>query len=111
MGYTIGQIPSNICMKLVGPSWLTIIMIGWGLVSALGCLIYTWQGYIIQRLFLGIIESGTFPGWGQTIFLFLYVLILEGLGSWGCVETCCFTAARPFRDAEPYSYASRPVLE
>jgi hypothetical protein len=62
VGYTIGQIPSNLCMKLIGPTWLTIILVGWGLTSALGCLISDWRGYIAQRLFLGIVESGTFPG-------------------------------------------------
>ncbi len=62
MGYTVGQVPSNLCLKAIGAPWLTIILVGWGLVSALGCLIATPNGYIVQRLILGIVESGTFPG-------------------------------------------------
>ncbi|EIE24952.1 MFS general substrate transporter, partial [Coccomyxa subellipsoidea C-169] len=62
VGYTVGQVPSNLCLKAIGAPWLTIILVGWGLVSALGCLIATPNGYIVQRLILGIVESGTFPG-------------------------------------------------
>ena len=62
VGYTVGQVPSNLCLKAIGAPWLTIILVAWGLVSALGCLISTPNGYIVQRLILGIVESGTFPG-------------------------------------------------
>lgn len=62
VGYTVGQIPSNICLKFIGAPWLTMILVAWGLVSALGCLINSPNGYIVQRLILGIVESGTFPG-------------------------------------------------
>lgn len=62
VGYCVGQIPSNLCLKLIGASWLTMILVGWGIVSALGCLINSPNGYIVQRLILGIVESGTFPG-------------------------------------------------
>ena len=62
VGYCVGQIPSNLCLKLIGAPWLTMILVGWGIVSALGCLINSPNGYIVQRLILGIVESGTFPG-------------------------------------------------
>ncbi|BDA49379.1 Putative tartrate transporter [Coccomyxa sp. Obi] len=70
VGYTVGQIPSNLCLKWIGPSWLTIILVGWGIVSALGCLINSPDGYIVQRLILGIVESGTFPGMWYHITIF-----------------------------------------
>ncbi len=62
VGYTVGQIPSNLCLNAIGAPWLTMILMAWGITSALGCLINSPNGYIAQRLLLGIVESGTFPG-------------------------------------------------
>ncbi|CAK0780076.1 hypothetical protein CVIRNUC_004930 [Coccomyxa viridis] len=62
VGYCIGQTPSNIIMRYVGSKWLSILIIAWGIVSALGCLLKSGEGYLAQRVVLGLVEAGTFPG-------------------------------------------------
>ncbi|KAJ2932279.1 hypothetical protein H1R20_g4820, partial [Candolleomyces eurysporus] len=37
-------------------------MVAWGLVMTLMCLCHTYEGLIIARVFLGLAESGLFPG-------------------------------------------------
>ncbi|KAG9313540.1 major facilitator superfamily domain-containing protein [Chiua virens] len=61
--YCLGQIPSNITLKLFRPSrWIPVIMVAWGLVMTLMCLVSTYQGLLVARVFLGLAESGLFPG-------------------------------------------------
>ncbi|KAL4074089.1 major facilitator superfamily domain-containing protein [Scleroderma yunnanense] len=61
--YSFAEIPSNIALKLFRPSrWIPTIMIAWGLVMTLMCLVKTFQGLVIARLFLGLTEAGLFPG-------------------------------------------------
>ena len=48
--------------RYVGSKWLTILIIAWGIVSALGCLLRSGEGYLAQRVVLGLVEAGTFPG-------------------------------------------------
>ena len=43
------QIPSNQCLRFFGSStWLSALIIAWGIVSGLGCLISGANGYIVQ---------------------------------------------------------------
>ena len=43
------QIPSNQCLRFFGSStWLSALIISWGIVSGLGCLISGANGYIVQ---------------------------------------------------------------
>jgi len=54
--------------RYVGSRWLAILIIIWGIVSALGCLVNSADGYLVQRVALGLVEAGTFPGaqsWDQ----------------------------------------------
>lgn len=37
-------------------------MSGWGLVTTLTCLVTSYSGFVIIRLFLGITEAGLYPG-------------------------------------------------
>ncbi|KAG9313543.1 major facilitator superfamily domain-containing protein [Chiua virens] len=61
--YCFGQVPSNIILKIFRPSrWIPIIMVAWGLVMTLMCLVETYQGLLVARVFLGLAESGLFPG-------------------------------------------------
>ncbi|KAF8444766.1 major facilitator superfamily domain-containing protein [Boletus edulis BED1] len=61
--YISAEVPSNIILKLYRPSrWLPIIMIAWGLVATLMCLVNTYQELLITRVFLGLTEAGMFPG-------------------------------------------------
>ncbi|KAI9571127.1 major facilitator superfamily domain-containing protein [Boletus coccyginus] len=61
--YILADVPSNIILKLFRPSrWLPTIMVAWGLVMTLMCLVNTYQGLLVARLFLGLTEAGLFPG-------------------------------------------------
>ena len=43
------QIPSNQLLRVFGSStWLSTLIICWGIVSGLGCLIQSTNGYIVQ---------------------------------------------------------------
>ena len=43
------QIPSNQLLRVFGSSrWLSTLIISWGIVSGLGCLIQSANGYIVQ---------------------------------------------------------------
>lgn len=69
--YALAEIPSNILLKLVRPSrWIPSIMIAWGLVMTLMCLCNTFESLIAARVFLGLTESGLFPG--VTFYLSLW---------------------------------------
>ncbi|KIO34331.1 hypothetical protein M407DRAFT_64294 [Tulasnella calospora MUT 4182] len=58
--YSVSEVPSNIMLKLTRPSiW---IMLAWGIVMTLMCLVNSYNGMIIARLFLGLTEGGLFPG-------------------------------------------------
>ncbi|MGG5173874.1 MFS transporter [Pseudarthrobacter sp. J1763] len=61
--YLIFEVPSNLLMTKVGPRiWIARIMISWGLVSSLMCLVQApWQLYTL-RLLLGAAEAGFAPG-------------------------------------------------
>jgi len=69
--YALAEVPSNIALKLIRPSrWIPSIMIAWGLVMTLMCLCKTYKSLIIARVFLGLAESGLFPG--VTFYLSLW---------------------------------------
>ncbi|KAJ3568006.1 hypothetical protein NP233_g5997 [Leucocoprinus birnbaumii] len=53
--YALAEVPS--------PSrWIPSIMVAWGIVMTLMSLCHTYEGLIIARVFLGLAESGLFPG-------------------------------------------------
>ncbi|KAI5293905.1 hypothetical protein KEM52_005034 [Ascosphaera acerosa] len=57
------QIPSNILLKKFDPNlWLSICMFGFGLVTLCQGLVQNWSGLMATRFFLGLCESGMFPG-------------------------------------------------
>ncbi|KAJ8588263.1 MFS general substrate transporter [Rhizopogon salebrosus TDB-379] len=61
--YSLAEVPSNIALKLFRPSrWIPTIMIAWGLVMTLMCLVNSYQSLVIARLCLGFAEAGLFPG-------------------------------------------------
>jgi MFS family permease len=61
--YCFAEVPSNILLKLVRPSrWIPSIMVAWGLVMTLMCLVNSYRGLVIARVFLGLTEAGLFPG-------------------------------------------------
>ncbi|KAL0956744.1 hypothetical protein HGRIS_002863 [Hohenbuehelia grisea] len=61
--FALAEIPSNIMLKLFRPSrWIPSIMIAWGTVMTLMCLVNSYEGLVIARVFLGLTEAGLFPG-------------------------------------------------
>ncbi|CAE6423289.1 unnamed protein product [Rhizoctonia solani] len=60
---SVFYITSNLAMKKIGASrWFPAQMIAWGAVTTLMCLVNTYPGIVISRLFLGLTEAGLFPG-------------------------------------------------
>ncbi|KAG1738423.1 major facilitator superfamily domain-containing protein [Suillus paluster] len=61
--YSFAEVPSNIALKLFRPSrWIPTLMVAWGLVMTLMCLVNSFQSLIVARVFLGLTEAGLFPG-------------------------------------------------
>ncbi|MDE2364149.1 MAG: MFS transporter [Hyphomicrobiales bacterium] len=63
LGYFICEIPSNLMMQKVGARlWIARIMITWGLLSTLTCLVSGPTSFSFMRLLLGMAEAGFTPG-------------------------------------------------
>ncbi|BCS03062.1 uncharacterized protein AKAW2_61326A [Aspergillus luchuensis] len=61
--YIIFEIPSNVLMKKLKPhTWLSLCMFGFGLVMVCQGLVQNWGGLMTTRWFLGMFETGLFPG-------------------------------------------------
>ncbi|KAI0887492.1 MFS general substrate transporter [Annulohypoxylon maeteangense] len=61
--YIVAEIPSNILMKKVSPRvWLPTCMLGFGIASVCQGLVQNYSGLLATRFFLGLFESGMFPG-------------------------------------------------
>jgi MFS family permease len=61
--YVVFEIPSNIILKRLKPHvWLSICMLGFGVVTVCQGLVQGYGGFIATRFFLGLFETGMFPG-------------------------------------------------
>jgi MFS family permease len=61
--YIIFEIPSNIFLKRLRPNvWLSLCMFLFGVVSICQGLVTSYGGLLTARFFLGLFESGMFPG-------------------------------------------------
>lgn len=61
--YIIAEIPSNIFLKRFSPRiWLPTCMLGFGIASVCQGLVQNYSGLLATRFFLGLFESGMFPG-------------------------------------------------
>lgn len=61
--YCLVEVPSNILLRVFGPSrWLPSLMLTWGMITTLTCLVKSYHGLIAVRIFLGIAEGGIFTG-------------------------------------------------
>lgn len=61
--YIVFEIPSNILLKKLKPHvWLPLCMFGFGLVTICQGLVTNWSGLLATRFFLGLTETGMFPG-------------------------------------------------
>lgn len=63
VGYSVCQIPSNLILVRIGaPTWLSILIVSWGVVATAFAAIQGQSSFYILRLLLGATEAGTFPG-------------------------------------------------
>lgn len=63
VGYMLGQIPSNMALTRVRPSWwMGSFMVGWAVVSALTALADDYVSIVLTRFFLGAVEAPFYPG-------------------------------------------------
>ena len=61
--YIVFEIPSNIILKRLKPHvWLSACMFLFGLVTICQGLVHNWSGLLATRFFLGLAETGMFPG-------------------------------------------------
>ncbi|KAH8646375.1 MFS nicotinic acid transporter-like protein [Tricladium varicosporioides] len=63
VGYVLFEIPCNIVLKRTTPKfWLPTLMFVWGVVATLLGITQNFAGIVVARFFLGVTESGLFPG-------------------------------------------------
>ncbi len=63
IGYVLFEVPCNLALQKIGAKyWLGPTMVIWGIVSACTMFIKSPAGFYILRFFLGVVESGFFPG-------------------------------------------------
>ncbi|KAF2184415.1 MFS general substrate transporter [Zopfia rhizophila CBS 207.26] len=61
--YVLFEIPSNVLLKKFKPRvWLSICMFGFGFVTVCQGLAQNYSGILATRFFLGLFETGMFPG-------------------------------------------------
>ncbi|CAL5872171.1 uncharacterized protein PFLUO_LOCUS6429 [Penicillium psychrofluorescens] len=61
--YVLFEVPSNVLLKKLKPHvWLSFCMFMFGLVMICQGLVSTWGGLMTARFFLGVFETGMFPG-------------------------------------------------
>jgi len=75
LGYFIFEIPSNLLLYKIGArTWITRILVSWGLVATLTGFVRTTHQLYLVRFLLGLAEAGYFPG----IILYLTYWFREG---------------------------------
>ena len=63
VSYCVFEIPSNILLKRFRPSrWLSFCMFLFGVVTLAQGFVTTYGGLLATRFFLGLAETGMFPG-------------------------------------------------
>ncbi|KAK4038879.1 major facilitator superfamily domain-containing protein [Parachaetomium inaequale] len=63
IGYVLFEVPCNIILKRTTPRfWLPTLTIVWGIVATLMGIVQNLTGFFVARFFLGVTESGLFPG-------------------------------------------------
>ncbi|KAK7517798.1 major facilitator superfamily domain-containing protein [Phyllosticta citriasiana] len=63
VGYVLFEIPCNIILKRTTPKmWLPTLTLVWGIVATLMGVTQNMEGFFAVRFFLGVTESGLFPG-------------------------------------------------
>ncbi|KAH8727171.1 major facilitator superfamily domain-containing protein [Phaeosphaeriaceae sp. PMI808] len=61
--YILFEVPSNLALKKLAPStWLSLIMVLWGVATIGMGLVKNFAGLVAMRLLVGLFEAGLFPG-------------------------------------------------
>ena len=61
--YILFEVPSNVLLKKLRPHiWLTGCMFLFGFTTIMQGLVHNYAGLLATRFFLGLFESGMFPG-------------------------------------------------
>ena len=70
--YILSELPSNLVLKhYVRPSrWISFITTSWGIIATLTGITQNYGGFVVCRLFLGLVEGGLFPGLAIYLTLF-----------------------------------------
>ncbi|KAI0466118.1 major facilitator superfamily domain-containing protein [Xylaria cf. heliscus] len=69
--YILFEVPANIMIKRLAPStWLSLIMVLWGITTIGQGLVRNIQGLIATRFLLGLFEAGVFPGCAYLISMY-----------------------------------------
>ena len=70
--YILLEVPSNLILKNVRPSWyLPGIIVAWGLCTIGMGLVQSFGGLVACRVLLGVFEAGFFPGCAYLISMFV----------------------------------------
>ncbi|KAK5721323.1 hypothetical protein LTR17_014693 [Elasticomyces elasticus] len=63
VGYILGQVPSNMLITRIRPSWyMSGCMAVWAVATACTALATNFTGLLLTRFFLGVIEAPYYPG-------------------------------------------------
>ena len=64
VGYISMQVPSNLFLNKIGKPaiYLPAVMVVWGVISGATAGVQTYQGLVVVRFFLGLVEAAYFPG-------------------------------------------------
>ncbi|KAJ7581787.1 major facilitator superfamily domain-containing protein [Mycena floridula] len=63
IAYAMFEVPSQVMLKLTRPSkWIPGVMMAWGIVMTLSCLVKNYKTLFVCRFFLGMTEAGIVPG-------------------------------------------------
>lgn len=63
IGYVLFEVPCNIILKIWSPRfWFPTLTVTWGIVATLMGVTQNRAGFFVVRFFLGVAESGLFPG-------------------------------------------------
>ncbi|KAK3313103.1 major facilitator superfamily domain-containing protein [Apodospora peruviana] len=61
--YGLFEPVSNVMLRRIGPKfWFPCIVIAWGTITTLTCLVKNYGSYVAIRLMLGMTEAGLYPG-------------------------------------------------
>lgn len=63
VSYSLCGFPSNLILHKVGAKiWLSVLLVGWGLISMATMFVTGSTSFYLLRILLGILEAGFFPG-------------------------------------------------